>query len=55
VVLSEEEIRSINENVVYGRRFLKAFGVESGEKWTLTYRSCLPRTGHSGNSCRATN
>jgi hypothetical protein len=35
-VLSADEIRPINENVVYGVQFLEAFGIASGESWTLT-------------------
>jgi len=36
VILSADEIHRINENVVYGVQFLEAFGVASGENWTLT-------------------
>jgi hypothetical protein len=35
VILSEDEVRPINENVVYGENFLAAFGVTTGPKWTL--------------------
>jgi hypothetical protein len=36
VVLSEDEVRPINENVVYGGSFLEAFGIAAGGNWTLT-------------------
>jgi hypothetical protein len=36
VVLSEDEVKPINENVEYGRNFLEAFGVATGRDWTLT-------------------
>ncbi len=36
VVLSEEEVRPINENVVYGGNFLETFGIAAGGNWTLT-------------------
>jgi hypothetical protein len=35
VILSEEEVRPISENAVYGLRFLRAFGVTSGSQWSL--------------------
>jgi hypothetical protein len=34
-VLSEDELPPTIENVVYGEKFLKAFGVTSTEQWTL--------------------
>jgi hypothetical protein len=36
VVLSEDEVRPIDENVEYGRNLLEAFGVAAGRDWTLT-------------------
>ena len=36
MILSEDEVRPINENVVFGGNFLEAFGVPGDGNWTLT-------------------
>jgi hypothetical protein len=35
VILSEDEVRPINENVSHGVRLLRNFGIVSGDQWTL--------------------
>jgi len=35
-VLSEDAIRPLNENVLFGARFLLAFGITDNRDWTLT-------------------
>ena len=35
-ILSEDEVRPINENVLFGGHFLEIFGIPAGGNWTLT-------------------
>jgi hypothetical protein len=35
-ILSEDAIRPLNENVLFGASFLQAFGIEDNHDWTLT-------------------